>query len=149
LTVDLDTVDLTDLDRFVAGFPHDVFTALRRERPIWFHPPTPHTPGGEGFWVLTRYDDIANAAADAAFSSVGGGTRSGAGTLIEDLPLDFAAGVLLNMMDDPRHRRVRRLATPAGGESIELAGAVEWARSNKHTGLRHMPVALHAARRRV
>jgi cytochrome P450 len=112
--VDLDAVDLTDLDRFAAGFPHDLFTALRRERPVWFHPPTAHTPGGEGFWVLTRYDDITGAAADgAAFSSAGGGGRDGGGTLIEDLPLGFAAGVLLNMMDDPRHRRFRRLVTPA------------------------------------
>jgi cytochrome P450 len=110
--VALDAIDLTDLDRFAAGFPHDVFTALRRERPVWFHPPTPHTPGGEGFWVLTRYDDVAAAAADAALSSASGGERSGGGTLIEDLPLGFAAGVLLNMMDDPRHRRIRRLATP-------------------------------------
>ena len=72
--MDVPAIDLADLDRFAAGFPHDLFTALRRERPVWFHPPTPHTPGGEGFWVLTRYDDIVAAAADgAAFSSA---TRS-------------------------------------------------------------------------
>ena len=111
--MDLDAVDLTDLDRFAAGFPHEIFTALRRDRPVWFHPPTPHTPGGEGFWVLSRYDDIAAAASDAALSSATGGGRDGGGTLIEDLPAGFAAGVLLNMMDDPRHRRFRRLATPA------------------------------------
>lgn len=111
--VDCD-IDLTDLDRFSHGFPHDVFTALRRERPVWFHPPTAHTPGGEGFWVLTRYQDVVAAAADAStFSSTTGGDRSGGGTLIEDLPLGYAAGVLLNMMDDPRHRRIRRVVTPA------------------------------------
>jgi cytochrome P450 len=108
----LDDIDLTDLDRFTAGFPHDVFTFLRRTAPVWFHPPTTHTPGGEGFWVLTRYADIEAAAADSAtFSSATGGSRDGGGTLIEDLPLGFAAGVLLNMMDDPRHKRIRRLVT--------------------------------------
>ena len=107
-------VDLTDLDRFANGFPHDVFTMLRRERPVWFHPPTAHTPGGEGFWVLTRHADIVAAATDAAtFSSHTGGVRDGGGTLIEDLPSGFAAGVLLNMMDDPRHRLIRRLVAPA------------------------------------
>ncbi|HSP96567.1 MAG TPA: cytochrome P450 [Candidatus Dormibacteraeota bacterium] len=107
-------VDLTDLDRFANGFPHDVFTMLRRERPVWFHPPTAHTPGGEGFWVLTRHADIVAAATDAAtFSSHTGGVRDGGGTLIEDLPSGFAAGVLLNMMDDPRHRLIRRLVSPA------------------------------------
>ncbi len=106
--------DLTDLDRFAHGFPHETFTALRHERPVWFHPPTAHAPGGEGFWVLTRYDDIVAAATDAAtFSSHTGGGRDGGGTLIEDLPGGFAAGVLLNMMDDPRHRLIRRLVAPA------------------------------------
>ncbi len=105
-------VDLTDLDRFAAGFPHDVFTRLRREAPVWFHPPTPHTPGGEGFWVISRHADVVAVAADArTFSSERGGTREGGGTLIEDLPAGFATGVLLNMMDDPRHQKLRRLAT--------------------------------------
>jgi cytochrome P450 len=105
-------VDLTDLDRFAGGFPHEVFTRLRREAPVWFHPPTRHTPGGEGFWVLSRYAEIAAVAADAATFSSAAGPREGGGTLLEDLPPAFA-GVLLNMMDDPRHRRVRRLVTPA------------------------------------
>jgi len=106
-------IDLTDLDRFADGFPHAVFTALRREAPVWFHPPTAHTPGGEGFWVLSRYAEVQAAAADAAtFSSATGGGRDGGGTLIEDLPLGFAAGVLLNMMDDPRHKHIRKLVTP-------------------------------------
>jgi cytochrome P450 len=107
-------IDLTDLDRFAAGFPHDLFTLLRREAPVWFHPPTRHTPGGEGFWVLSRYADVQQAGADGTtFSSATGGGRDGGGTLIEDLPLGFAAGVLLNMMDDPRHRRIRKLVTPS------------------------------------
>jgi cytochrome P450 len=115
-------IDLTDLDRFSAGFPHDVFTRLRRAAPVWFHPPTAHTPGGEGFWVLSRYAEVAAAAQDAStFSSESGGARSGGGTLLEDLPSGFAAGVLLNMMDDPRHRRIRRLVTPSVGARA-LAG---------------------------
>jgi len=109
----IDDIDLTDLDRFAAGFPHDLFALLRRAAPVWFHPATPHTPGGEGFWVLSRYADVQAAAADGVtFSSATGGARDGGGTLIEDLPLGFAAGVLLNMMDDPRHKRIRKLVTP-------------------------------------
>ena len=105
-------LDLTDLDRFAHGFPHDVFTRLRHEAPVWFHPPTAHTPGGEGFWVIARYADVLAVATDArTYSSERGGTREGGGTLIEDLPAGFATGVLLNMMDDPRHQKLRRLAT--------------------------------------
>ena len=108
-------IDLTDLDRFEGPFPHDLFTLLRREAPVWFHPPTEHTPDGEGFWVLSRHADVLAAGADSAtFSSQGGGGRTtGGGTILEDLPLGFAAGVLLNMMDDPRHQQIRRLVTPA------------------------------------
>ncbi len=47
------------------------------------------------------------------FSSAGGGDRAGGGTLIEDLPSGFAAGVLVNMQDDPRHRQIRRLLSPS------------------------------------
>src|SRR5581483_5208246 len=110
----VDGIDLTDLDRFAAGFPHEAFERLRREAPVWFHPPTEHTPDGEGFWVLSRHADIVAAAGDAAtFSSETGGGRAGGGTILEDLPCGFAAGVLLNMMDDPRHATFRRLLTPS------------------------------------
>jgi cytochrome P450 len=111
----LDDIDLTDLDRFLHGFPHDVFAHLRREAPVWFHPPTAHTPGGEGFWVVSTHAECLAAATDAAtFSSATGpGRDGGGGTLIEDLPGGFASGVLLNMMDDPRHQQIRRRLTPA------------------------------------
>jgi cytochrome P450 len=109
-----DDVDLTDLDRFAQGFPHHVFDALRRESPVWFHPPTAHSPGGDGFWVISRYADIVDAAADAeTFSSETGGAREGGGTTLEDMPMGALAGVLLNMMDDPRHAHFRRLLTPS------------------------------------
>lgn len=109
-----DDIDLTDLDRFTCGFPHQVFDTLRRESPVWFHPATSHTPGGEGFWVLSRYADIIAAATDSdTFSSETGGDREGGGTTLEDMPLGFAVGVLLNMMDDPRHAKIRKLLTPS------------------------------------
>jgi cytochrome P450 len=110
----LDDIDLTDLDRFVNGFPDEVFTVLRQEAPVWWHPPTPHTPGGVGFWVVASHARALEVVSDAeTFSSVGVPEAAGGGTLIEDLPYGFAAGVLLNMMDDPRHQRIRRLVTPA------------------------------------
>jgi len=112
--VRLDEIDLTDLDRFTGGFPHEEFRLLRREAPVWWHPPTEHTPDGVGFWVLSRHADVLAAVSDAAtFSSERAPGRAGGGTILQDLPYGFAAGVLLNMMDDPRHHRVRRLVTPA------------------------------------
>ena len=107
-------IDLSDLDRFAAGAPHDDYRVLRDLAPVHWNRPTEHTPDGEGFWSLTRRDDVEWAARDAElFSSDTGGDRDGGGTLIDDLPSGFAAGVLFNMQDDPRHHQIRRLVTPA------------------------------------
>ncbi len=111
---DVDDIDLTDPDRFADGPPHEAYRRLRDTAPLYWHEPTATTPDGEGFWCLTRHEDVAWAARQPdLFSSEGGGDRAGGGTLIEDLPAGFAAGVLLNMQDDPRHRHVRRLLTPS------------------------------------
>jgi cytochrome P450 len=111
---ELAAVDLTDLDLFAGGFPDDVFTRLRAEAPVWWHPPSSHTPDGIGFWVLSSYDAVMRAVSDAAtFSSERAPGAAGGGTIIEDLPYGYAAGVLLNMMDDPRHHLIRRLVTPS------------------------------------
>ncbi len=112
--MNLDEVDLTDLDVFAGGFPDEVFTALRRDAPVWWHAPTEHTPDGVGFWVLSAHADVLAAAADPAlFSSERSPGAEGGGTIIQDLPYGFAPGVLLNMMDDPLHHRIRRLVTPS------------------------------------
>ncbi|HXP32982.1 MAG TPA: cytochrome P450 [Acidimicrobiales bacterium] len=112
--MDVQDIDLTDLGLFAEGFPHEAFTALRRQAPVWWHAPTSHTPDGSGFWVVSRHADVQAIGSDAqTFSSERAPDMPGGGTLIEDLPYGFAAGVLLNMMDDPRHHRIRRLVTPA------------------------------------
>jgi cytochrome P450 len=106
---DLGNIDLTDLDQFERGFPHDVFNRLRRAAPVWWHEPTTHTPDGEGFWsVHTHAECMAVIHDPAAFSSETGGDRPFGGTTIPDLPV---AGMMLNMMDDPRHQRVRLLVS--------------------------------------
>jgi cytochrome P450 len=99
--------DLTDLDLFEKGFPQHVFTWLRREAPVYWHEPTSHTPDGEGFWVVSRHADALRVLLDpVAFSSVTGGSRPHGGSFLQDSPF---AGVMLNMMDPPRHDRIRAL----------------------------------------
>ena len=105
--VDLQAIDLCDLDVFAAGFPHDVFRALRDEAPLFWQRPTPHTPDGEGFWVVSRHADVLAVFLDPkTYSSVGGGARRQGGTFLPDTPV---AGLMLNMLDEPRHTRVRGL----------------------------------------
>jgi cytochrome P450 len=110
---DLDPIDLTDLDRFADGFPHDVFTRLRREAPVWWQEPTEHTPGGEGFWAITRHEDLLHVVRDpVTFSSETGPGRDGAGgTILEDLAAGIGPGVMLNMSDPPTHTRIRGLVS--------------------------------------
>jgi cytochrome P450 len=102
-------VDLTDLDNFVAGFPHHLFERHRNEAPVYWHEPTMHTPGGEGFWSVATHAETVAVQNDAVtFSSEGGGGRRHGGTLLQDLEY---SGLVLNMMDDPRHGRIRRLVS--------------------------------------
>jgi cytochrome P450 len=119
--VDAPRFDLTDLDSYRAGFPHEVFSWLRAHAPIYWHAPTPHTPQGEGFWVMSRYADALAIQLDAkAYSSVTGGSRPQGGTMISD---QSGAGLMLNMMDDPRHRRIRGLVNK--GFTPNRIGALE------------------------
>jgi cytochrome P450 len=102
-------VDLTDLDLFARGFPHDVFGRLREIAPVLWHEPTEHTPDGDGFWSVHSHAACMRVVHDpGAFSSETGGTRPFGGTTLNDLPV---AGLMLNMMDDPRHQRVRLLVS--------------------------------------
>jgi cytochrome P450 len=94
-------VDLTDLDVFADGFPHDVFAVHREEAPVYWHEPTAHTPDGVGFWSVATHAETLEVLRDAdTYSSEHGGT------ILADSP---ASGLVINMMDDPRHNRIRRL----------------------------------------
>lgn len=114
-------VDLTDLDAFATGFPHDVFERHRREAPVFWHEPTEHTPDGEGFWSVATYAETLAVIRDpVTYSSERGGSRQHGGTMLQDMPV---AGVVLNMMDDPRHNRIRRLVS--GGLTRRTLGRLE------------------------
>jgi cytochrome P450 len=105
----MEGVDLTDLDNFAGGFPHDVFARHRAEAPVSWHEPSEHTPDGEGFWSVATYAEVLRVLKEpVVYSSETGGDRPYGGTLVQDLPV---AGIVLNMMDDPRHGRIRRLVS--------------------------------------
>jgi cytochrome P450 len=98
--------DLTDLDNFADGFPHGAFVTHRRRAPVLWPEPTPHTPDGDGFWsVATFAQTLAVTRDPLTYSSERGGYRERAGTILPDQAI---AGEVLNMMDDPRHGRIRR-----------------------------------------
>ncbi len=117
----LSGVDLTDLDNFANGFPHELFAAHRREAPVYWHEPTDNTPDGEGFWSVATHAETLEVLRDPViYSSVTGGSRPFGGTLLQDLAI---AGQVLNMMDDPRHSQIRRLVS--SGLTPRMIGLVE------------------------
>ena len=99
----MEGIDLTDLDNFANGFPHELFDLHRRVAPVWWHEPTSHTPDGVGFWSVATHAEASHVLRHPdLFSSERGGT------LLQDLDV---AGSVLTMMDDPRHARIRRLVS--------------------------------------
>jgi len=103
--VDLSDIDLLDRDRFIQGIPHEWFTHLRRNAPIYHHP----EPAGPGFWVFSRYEDVVAIGRDARrFSSEQ--SRGGVVMLEEpDYEVEDPGGNMMLTMDPPPHTRYRRL----------------------------------------
>jgi cytochrome P450 len=98
-------VDLTDLDRWVDGPPHDWFALLRRDAPVFWQ----DERGGRGFWSLTRYDDILAASRDhRTFSSALGGT-----SLMDLTPEQVESRMSMLDADPPKHTRLRDIVNRA------------------------------------
>jgi len=119
-------IDLTDREGFRHGFPHEVFTRLRREAPVHWHdvPATHAEIGGEGFWVLSRFADIQAANRDSELFSALDGPQLGHRPEIR--------GQMLVSMDGPEHTRQRKLIS--AGFTPRMVGRLEqqargWAKS--------------------
>jgi cholest-4-en-3-one 26-monooxygenase len=102
----LSEIDLLDRDRFTKGVPHEWFTYLRREAPVYHHP----EPNGPGFWVISKYDDVITVGRDGAtFSS---DQKRGGVVMLEGRAEDYEfeqGGNLMLTMDAPEHTRYRKL----------------------------------------
>ena len=120
----LDDIDFTRLAEFGGDMPDDWFTFLRREAPVWFHPPIESAGelGGEGFWVFSRHADIFAANRDhRTFSAESGPGRDGGGIMIRDV--NVAVGQNMIMTDPPRQQQLRQLVnlgfSPRGVRRLE------------------------------
>jgi cholest-4-en-3-one 26-monooxygenase len=103
--MDLSDINLLDRDRFAQGVPHEWFTYLRNNAPVYHH----DEPDGPGFWVVTKYDDVVAVGRDGAtFSS---SQSRGGVVLLEETDMgDFeGGGNLMLTMDAPEHTRYRKL----------------------------------------
>jgi cholest-4-en-3-one 26-monooxygenase len=100
--IDFGDIDLTDSKAFVSRVPHEWFTFLRKNAPVWWH----EEADGPGFWAVTGYEDCNTVNRDyALFSS------HAKGTFLWDMDEEQLVQqqlVMLNM-DPPIHTRYRRL----------------------------------------
>jgi cytochrome P450 len=117
----LEAIDLLDYDLFADHEPWEAFDLLLREAPVYRHP----MPGGDWFWVITRYDDVLAVVRDpGTFSSEVGGSAT-----IENLPedvLDARRNFL--EFDPPKHGRYRRLISTSFTPGA-VAQYEEWLRA--------------------
>ncbi len=105
--MDLSDIDLLDRDRFTQGVPHEWFTYLRNNAPVYKHP----EPDGPGFWVITKYDDVVTVGRDGATysSDQKRGGVVGLEAWPDDAPDFTGEGRLMLTMDAPEHTRYRKL----------------------------------------
>ncbi len=104
--MDVREINLLDPLVFENKVPHEWFTYLRHNAPIFRH----HEPGGPGFWVITRYDDVVEVGRDGVtYSSEQ--SRGGVVALEDvDAAADLSAqGRMMLTMDAPDHTRYRSL----------------------------------------
>ena len=99
--MNLGDIDLLDRDVFARGVPHEWFTYLRRDHPLYRHP----EPHGPGFWVVSKHVDVQAITRDAATYS------SNPPAPLEDpaVPVDAPDLNVLIAMDPPAHTKFRKL----------------------------------------
>jgi cytochrome P450 len=110
---DLADLDVSNLDLWETGPPHEVFTRLRAEEPLHWSE-LGDLPDEAGFWSVVRFDDIRTVGRDhETFSS----NRSI--VLVDKLaepgdpdPMDLSANMLISQ-DPPRHDRLKGLVQRA------------------------------------
>jgi cholest-4-en-3-one 26-monooxygenase len=103
---DLTEIRVADLVNFQAGPPHELFRRLRSQCPVHWSDGITEYPDEDGFWSVTRADDVHEVSRDwQTFSSeVGGFTAlKNAG-----LSLEMQQAMFIGM-DPPKHDRLKAL----------------------------------------
>ncbi len=104
--------DLGDPNLYVESVPHDVFTQLRRDDPVYWNV----EGDGRGFWAITRYDDIFSISRQPlVFSSA---HENGGHRIFDENAVAVAGaghehmGIPFISRDPPTHQRFRTVVVP-------------------------------------
>ena len=115
--MDIADFDLTDSELVRDGFPHELFSRIRSEAPVVWHP----TAEGfienddKGFWILSKYEDIQTANRDPELFSATDGPA-----LTHNPEI---TGAMLVAMDGKAHQRQRKLIS--AGFTPRMVGRLE------------------------
>lgn len=105
--------EVVALDTAFLGDPHRLFTRLREREPVC----VAELPGGERFWLVTRYEDVRAVLTDPAIG------KDAAGLLrAQGLPGPAEDSMQTHMLnsDPPDHTRLRRLISKVfTGRAVE------------------------------
>ncbi|EJM70006.1 cytochrome P450 [Pseudomonas sp. GM49] len=108
--IDVDSINLADLNFWKRHDREEAFAALRANKPVTWSEFPEGSPeyGSEGFWSVTRYDDVVAVSGDAKTFI------SGQGTILGDQSVEEAhqEGWFLNM-DAPQHFKLRQVVARA------------------------------------
>ena len=110
-----DIGQICNLDQYQAfeeGQPHDIFTRLRNEAPVYWH--EEQLDFEPGFWAITKHEDIIRISKDPeTFSSAKGGHLLTMGDP-EVVDPTAVAAIIGNMigMDPPEHQVYRKMVSP-------------------------------------
>ena len=101
--------DLSSHDSFVHGAPHNTFRRMRDTQPVaWCE-----YPGGQGFWSITRHQDILDCNRNHAVFSSARGIR------MEDQTYEeYLARRTFQETDPPEHTRTRMLVAKAFSKPV-------------------------------
>ncbi|PXY28112.1 cytochrome P450 [Prauserella muralis] len=105
--------DFTDPDLYATRLPLEEFALLRKTAPVWWNA-QPYNKAGfrdEGFWVVTRLDDVKTVSKDSElFSSREKTAIIRFDETMDDQGMEANRLVLLNM-DAPQHTKLRRIVS--------------------------------------
>jgi cytochrome P450 len=102
---DLDKVLVTDREHWLEGPPHELFSRLRGECPVHWTSRVSEYPDEDGYWSVTKADDIHAVSRDwRTYSSEVGGV-----TAVSDVfPIELMRAMFIGM-DPPKHDRLKML----------------------------------------
>jgi cholest-4-en-3-one 26-monooxygenase len=100
----LEEIDVTDREHWEDGPPYELFKDLRQGCPVHWSEINEY-PNEEGFWSVTKADDVREVSLDwETYSSELGGVTG----LTHAIPLEIARGMFI-AQDPPKHDRLKML----------------------------------------